>query len=365
VAFRAWHPPHVAYLHGSMVSLTAAENSLLQLHRRKSEMRMREFGRTGRQVSEIGFGSWAIGASWGKVDDGDAVAALHAALDQDITFIDTADVYGDGRSEQLIARVMKERGGPAPFIATKAGKRLPQQTVAGYTYENLRSWVERSLVNLQTETLDLVQLHCPPTDLYYHPEVFGSLDRLVAEGKIRDYGVSVERIEEALKAMEYPGVVSIQIIFNIFRQRPAESFFDLAKKKNVALIARVPLASGLLSGKFRADTTFEATDHRQFNRHGESFDVGETFSGVPYEVGLAAVERIRPLVAGDATMAKFALRWILMFDAVTVAIPGARNAAQARSNAEAAELPALSPAVMAELKAIYDQDIRPHVHQRW
>ncbi|MEJ0092298.1 MAG: aldo/keto reductase [Methylocella sp.] len=328
-------------------------------------MRSRVFGRTGRDVSEIGFGAWAIGASWGKVDDADAIAALNEALDCGMTFIDTADVYGDGRSEKLIARVMKERGGKAPFIATKAGRRLPKQTVDGYTYENLRGWIERSLVNLNIETLDLVQLHCPPTDLYHQPEVFGALDRLATEGKIRNYGVSVERIDEALKAIEYPGVVSVQIIFNIFRQRPAELFFDAAKKKNVAIIARVPLASGLLAGKFRADTKFEETDHRQFNRNGEAFDVGETFSGVPYETGLAAVERIRPLVGGSATMAQFALRWILMFDAVTVAIPGARNAAQARSNAEAADLPKLSAEAMAELKTIYDQDIKPHVHQRW
>ncbi len=260
---------------------------------------------------------------------------------------------------------MKERGCEAPFVATKAGRRLPKQTVDGYTYENLRGWIERSLVNLNVETLDLVQLHCPPTDLYHQPEVFGSLDRLATEGKIRNYGVSVERIDEALKAIEHPGVVSVQIIFNIFRQRPAELFFDAAKKKNVAIIARVPLASGLLAGKFRPDTKFEETDHRQFNRNGEAFDVGETFSGVPYETGLAAVERIRPLVGGSATMAQFALRWILMFDAVTVAIPGARNAAQAQSNAEAADLPKLSADVMAELKTIYDEDIKPHVHRRW
>jgi aryl-alcohol dehydrogenase-like predicted oxidoreductase len=327
-------------------------------------MRSREFGRTGRKVSEIGFGAWAIGASWGHVDEADALAALNAGLDSGMTFIDTADVYGDGRSERLIARVLKERGGERPFVATKAGRRLPAQTVAGYTRENLNSWIDRSLGNLEVDRLDLVQLHCPPTDLYYHAEVFGYLDDLVKAGKIATYGVSVERIEEALKAIEFPGVVSVQIIFNIFRLRPAEVFFDRAKTRNVAIIARVPLASGLLAGKFKADTRFEETDHRQFNRHGEAFDVGETFSGVPYDVGLAAVEKIRPLV-GSRTMAQFALRWILMFDAVTVVIPGARNAAQARSNAEAADLPPLKPETMAELKTIYDRDIRPHVHQRW
>jgi aryl-alcohol dehydrogenase-like predicted oxidoreductase len=328
-------------------------------------MQSRKFGRTGSSVSEIGFGAWAIGAAWGEVNDGDAVAALHAALDAGVTFIDTADVYGDGHSEKLIARVMKERGGERPFIATKAGRRLPAQTVEGYSVENLNGWIDRSLKYLETDTLDLVQLHCPSTDLYYHPEIFERLDRLVEQGKIRNYGVSVERVEEALKAMQYPGIVSVQIIFNAFRQRPAELFFDQAKKNDVAIIARVPLASGLLSGKFKADTKFEATDHRLFNRNGEAFDVGETFSGVPYEVGLAAVERIRPLVSGDTTMAKFALRWILMFDAVAVVIPGARSPAQAISNAEAAELPPLSSELMGKIRDIYEQDIKPYVHQRW
>ena len=328
-------------------------------------MQNRMFGRTRRAVSEIGFGAWAIGASWGQVDDTAAKQALHAALDAGVTFIDTADVYGDGHSEQLIAGVLKERGGARPYVATKAGRRLPKQLVEGYTFESLSGWIERSLRNLEVDTLDLVQLHCPPTDLYYRPEVFEALDTLKAQGKIRDYGVSVERIEEALKAIEFPGVVSVQIIFNILRQRPAELFFEQARQRQVAIIARVPLASGLLSGKFRADSTFEETDHRQFNRNGEAFDVGETFSGVPYEVGLHAVERLRPLVGGDTTMARFALRWILMFDAVTVAIPGARNPEQAQSNAAAADLPPLSDAVMAELRAIYDEDIRPHVHARW
>lgn len=328
-------------------------------------MQSREFGRTGRTVSEIGFGAWAIGASWGDVNDDDARAALHAALDAGVTFIDTADVYGDGHSERLIAQVMKERGGERPYIATKAGRRLPKQTVEGYSAENLSAWTDRSLKNLETDTLDLVQLHCPPTDLYYHPEVFERLDRLVENGKIRNYGVSVERVEEALKAIEYPGVTSVQIIFNAFRLRPAGLFFEQAKKKKVAIIARVPLASGLLSGKFKADTKFETTDHRQFNRNGEAFDVGETFSGVPYDIGLAAVEKIRALVPGDTTMAKFALRWILMFDAVTVAIPGARNPAQAVSNAEAAALPALPADTMAKIAAIYESDIKPYVHQRW
>ena len=328
-------------------------------------MKHNELGRTGRSVSEIGFGSWAIGSAWGEVNDDEARAALHAALDAGLTFIDTADVYGDGRSEKLIAAVLKERGGARPFVATKAGRRLPQQSVDGYSAENFSVWIERSLQYLEVETLDLVQLHCPPTDLYYHPEVFERLDRLVESGKVLSYGVSVERVEEALKAIEYPNVVSVQIIFNAFRQRPAELFFEQAKARNVAVIARVPLASGLLSGKFKADTKFESTDHRLFNRDGKAFDIGETFSGVPYEVGLKAVERIRPLVSGDTAMAKFALRWILMFDAVTVVIPGARNPDQARSNAEAASLAPLSPDTMAEIEAIYREEIAPFVHQRW
>ena len=328
-------------------------------------MRVRDFGRTGRTVGEIGFGAWAIGADWGHVDAGEATAALHAALDGGMTFIDTADVYGDGRSEQLIAQVLKQRGGPRPFVATKAGRRLAAQSVEGYSAANLSAWTDRSLANLGVDALDLVQLHCPPTDLYYRPEVFERLDRLVEAGKIRHYGVSVERVEEALKAIAYPGVASVQIIFNIFRQRPIELFFRQAQEQRIAIVARVPLASGLLSGKFRADSTFEPSDHRQYNRHGEAFDVGETFSGVDYARGLAAVERVRPLVGGSATMAQFALRWILMFDAVTVAIPGAKTGEQARANAAAADRPALSPAVMAELRRIYDEDIRPSVHQRW
>lgn len=328
-------------------------------------MRTRTFGRTGRQVSEIGFGAWAIGADWGHVEAADAEAALNAALDAGMTFIDTADVYGDGRSEQLIARVLKARGGERPYVATKAGRRLPQQTVEGYSAASLSAWIDRSLKNLAVDTLDLVQLHCPPTELYDHPEVFERLDRLVEAGKVRNYGVSVERVDEALKAITYPGVTSVQIIFNIFRQKPIEQFFAEARRREVAIIARVPLASGLLTGKFKPDTRFDASDHRQYNRNGEAFDVGETFSGVDYATGLAAVEKIRPLVGGDVTMAQFALRWILMFDAVTVAIPGAKTIAQAQGNAAAADLPALDENTMAELKAIYDADIRPAVHGRW
>ena len=328
-------------------------------------MQSHEFGRISQKVSQIGFGAWAIGAAWGEVNDEEAVGALHTALDNGMTFIDTADVYGNGHSEQLIAKVVKERGGERPYIATKLGRKLPQQTVAGYSMANIEDYVNQSLKNLQTETLDLVQLHCPSTDLYYHPEVFERMDMLVKSGKIKNYGVSVERVEEALKAIEYPNVVSVQIIFNVFRQRPAELFFKQAQKKKIAVIVRVPLASGLLSGKFKPDTQFEKTDHRLFNRNGEAFDVGETFSGVPYQVGLDAVEKIRPLVSGDSTMAKLALRWILMFDAVTVVIPGARNPTQARGNAQAALLPPLSKDVMEKITQIYDTDIKKYVHQKW
>lgn len=327
-------------------------------------MNYRRFGKTGWQVSEIGFGAWQIGASWGDVSEADAVAALNAAIDGGLNFIDTADVYGDGRSERIIASVLKHRKEDIRVVS-KAGRRLPAQAPEGYTRENLTGWIERTLKNLEIETLDLVQLHCPHPTVYYRPEVFGYLDDLVTAGKIRHYGVSVERVEEAVKAVEFPGVVSVQIIFNIFRQRPAERFFALAKEKDVAILARVPLASGLLTGKLSAASQFSADDHRNFNRHGEAFDVGETFAGVPFEVGLEAVEALRPLVPGGATMAQFALRWILMFDAVSVVIPGARNAAQAAGNVAASALAPLSPQVMEKVADIYARLIKPHVHQRW
>lgn len=326
-------------------------------------MQQRTFGRLGRSVSEIGFGAWAIGGSWGEVSDRDAEAALEAALDAGVTFLDTADVYGDGRSERLIARVLKARGRPDVMVATKAGRKISPHVSAGYTPEALRGFVEDSLRRLETDALDLVQLHCPPVEVYYRPELFEELDRLVAAGKLKAYGVSVEKVEEAIKALEYP-IASVQIIFNMFRLRPAELFFGLAKAKGVGIIARVPLASGLLTGKLSASSTFAADDHRQFNRHGEAFDVGETFSGVPYDVGLAAVEEVRAVI-GNVPMAQFALRWILAFDAVTVVIPGARNPAQAASNAAAADLPAPTDGQMAAIRAIYDARIRPYVHQRW
>jgi aryl-alcohol dehydrogenase-like predicted oxidoreductase len=326
-------------------------------------LKKRSFGSTGWQVGEIGFGAWAIGGSWGNVSEQDAEAALHSALDSGVNFLDTADVYGAGRSERLISRVLKQRGDTDVIVATKAGRGLNPHAAEGYTAEAITRFVEASLERLQTEALDLVQLHCPPTEIYYRPEVFETMDRLVRAGKLKYYGVSVEKVEEAIKALEYP-ITSVQIIYNIFRQRPAELFFRLARERRVAVIARVPLASGLLTGKLRADSQFAVDDHRAFNRNGEAFDVGETFSGVPYEVGLQAVEELRSVV-GDASMAQFALRWILMHDAVSVVIPGARNPEQAVSNAKAAELHALTAEQMDAANSIYDRLVRPYVHQRW
>jgi aryl-alcohol dehydrogenase-like predicted oxidoreductase len=328
-------------------------------------MKLRQFGRTPWSVSEIGFGAWAIGGTWGEVSEADAKGAVHAALDAGMTFIDTADVYGDGRSERIIRDVLKERGGNRPMVATKAGRRLPKQVVEGYTKENIEGWIDRSLANLGVDTLDLLQLHCPPWDVYYRADIFEILEGLVAKGKIRHYGVSVEKIEEALKAIEFPNVVSVQIIYNMFRQRPQELFFREAKAKNVAIIVRVPLSSGMLTGKMKADSRFAEDDHRTFNRQGAAFDMGETFSGVPYEVGLEAVERLRPLVPGGATMAQFALRWILMQDAVTVIIPGAKNKSQAEDNAAASRLAPLPADVMAAARQVYEDLIKVHVHHRW
>ncbi len=327
-------------------------------------MQYRELGRTGWKVSEISFGAWAIGGSWGPVDDQDSIAALHRAIDLGVNFIDTADVYGDGRSERLVTQVRKERS-ETIYVATKAGRRLDPHTADGYNAANLTRFVERSLRNLDTDCIDLLQLHCPPTEVYYRPEVFGALDDLVQAGKIRYYGVSVEKVEEALKAIEYPNVQTVQIIFNMFRHRPAELFFPEAQRRKVGLLARVPLASGLLTGKMTPQTSFDLDDHRHFNRHGEAFDVGETFSGVDYKTGLEAVEELRALVPPGATMAQFALRWILMFDAVTCAIPGAKRPSQAEDNVRAADLPPLSPETMAKVRDIYDRYIREQVHHRW
>ncbi|GAB2176923.1 aldo/keto reductase [Dongia sp. agr-C8] len=328
-------------------------------------MHPRPFSRTGWQVNPIGFGAWAIGADWGAVSDQDAEAALNAALDKGVNFIDTADVYGMGRSEKLIARVLKSRGGKKDIVvATKAGRKLSPHVAEGYTVPAITGFVEQSLKNLEVDALDVLQLHCPPTPVYANAALFDGLEKLVQAGKLKYYGVSVQDVDEAVKAMDYP-IVSIQIIFNMLRQKPIDKLFDLAKQKNVAIIARVPLASGLLTGKMKPDTKFGQDDHRNYNIHGKAFDVGETFSGVPYDVGLAAVEKLRPLVPGGTAMAAWALRWILMHDAVTVAIPGAKNVVQAESNAAAGDLPALTKEQMVAVREVYDADIRPLVHHRW
>jgi aryl-alcohol dehydrogenase-like predicted oxidoreductase len=328
-------------------------------------MKFRPFGKTNWQVSEIGFGAWAIGGDWGRVSEEDALAALRTAIGEGVNFIDTADVYGDGRSERLVGQVIKEFPDRRIYVATKAGRRLNPHVAKGFTRENLTAFIERSLKNLDVEALDLVQLHCPPTEVFYMPEVFGYLDDLVKEGKIQYYGVSVEKVEEAIKALEYPGVQSVQIIFNLFRQRPTELFFPLAQEKQVGILSRVPLASGLLTGKMTKDSTFAESDHRNYNRQGEAFDVGETFSGVPFETGLAAVEELRPLTPQGFSMAQFALRWILMFDAVSLAIPGAKNPRQAMDNTAASDMPDLDAKTMAKIREVYSRFIRPHVHQRW
>jgi len=327
-------------------------------------MRYRPLGRTPWKVSEISFGAWAIGGSWGRVSDEESLAALHKAIDSGVNFIDTADVYGDGRSERLIAQLKKSRKEEI-IVATKAGRRLPRQTVEGYSSENLKLWVEDSLRNLAADTLDLLQLHCPHAALYDRPEIFGMLDDLAQAGKILHYGVSVQTIEEALKAITFPNVQTVQIIFNCFRQRPAELFFSRAKQRQVGILARVPLASGLLTGKLRRDSTFPSDDHRNFNRHGESFDVGETFSGVDYNLGLDAVEEIRKHVPPGISMSQFALRWILMFDAVTCAIPGGKRPDQVAENCRSSDLPPLTDEAMAQVRRIYNEKILRFVHDRW
>ncbi|MGB8645475.1 MAG: aldo/keto reductase [Anaerolineae bacterium] len=327
-------------------------------------MEYRGLGRTGLKVSTISFGCWAVGGAWGQVDDRESLEALGRALDLGVNFFDTADVYGDGRSEQLLAQLRSTRSEPF-YIATKAGRRLPKQVVDGYTRANLTGWVERSLKNLKTDAIDLLQLHCPPTELYYMPETFGILDDLVQQGKLRYYGVSVEKVEEALKAIEYPNVQSVQIIFNLFRQRPADLFFTEAKRRQVGILARVPLSSGMLTGKMARATTFAEDDHRQFNRYGEAFDRGETFAGVDYETGLEAVEELRALVPPGWTMSQFALRWILMFDAVTAAIPGAKRPSQAEENIAAAGLPPIPEATMTQVHELYERRIKPLVHHYW
>jgi aryl-alcohol dehydrogenase-like predicted oxidoreductase len=317
----------------------------------------------GRSVGVVGLGCWQLGADWGTVDDADALAVLHAAVDSGVTFLDTADVYGDGRSERLIGRFLRDRGSAGLTVATKMGRRV-DQVPENYTRENFLAWTDRSRSNLGVDTLDLVQLHCPPTSVYSTDAVFDALDELVDAKRIAAYGVSVETVDEALTAIARPGVASVQIIVNAFRQKPLEQVLPAAADAGVAVIARVPLASGLLSGRYTAATTFAPDDHRSYNRHGEAFDVGETFAGVPFEVGLAAVERLRPLVPEGVPMARFAVRWVLD-QPVTVVIPGARDAEQARGNAAAAAVDALPADVHDAVRAVYAELIAPHVHDRW
>lgn len=327
-------------------------------------MQYRELGQTGWEVSEVSFGCWAIGGTWGPVDDGESLAALFRAAELGVNFFDTSDRYGDGRSERLLAQFRREFG-ETTYVATKIGRRLNPHVATGYNRDNLTEFVERSLTNLEADALDLVQLHCPPTEAYYMPEIFGVLDDLADAGKIRHYGVSVEKVEEALKALEYPDLQSVQIIFNMFRHRPADLFFEQARQKGVGILARVPLASGLLTGKLSRESTFSADDHRTFNRNGAGFDRGETFSGVDFDLGLSTVAELRQVCPQGMSLVDFALRWILMFEAVTCAIPGAKRPDQVEQNVMAADLPALSEETMAAVRSIYDRLIRSSVHHYW
>ncbi|WFE28974.1 aldo/keto reductase [Solwaraspora sp. WMMD791] len=327
-------------------------------------MDKRTFPRLGRTAGVIGLGAWQLGADWGTVSEDDALATLAAAVDAGTTFLDTADVYGDGRSERIIGRFLRESGSGELFVATKMGRRVPQEPAA-YVLDNFRAWTDRSRENLGVDTLDLVQLHCPPTEVLHTDAVYDALDTLVAEKRIAAYGVSVETVDEALAAIARPGVASVQIILNALRLKPVERVLPAAAAAGVGIIARVPLASGLLSGRYDEQTRFAADDHRTFNRDGAAFDVGETFSGVDFSTGLAAVRRLAPLVPQQATMAQFALRWILDQPGVTVVIPGARNPQQARDNAAAAGLAPLDEAARQAVAQVYDELIRPQVHHRW
>jgi aryl-alcohol dehydrogenase-like predicted oxidoreductase len=327
-------------------------------------MKYRTLGATNWEISEISFGAWAIGGTWGSINDSDSMAALYKAVDLGVNFFDTADVYGDGHSEKLISKLIKDTS-ERIYVTTKAGRRLSPHTAKGYNRTNLTAFVERSLQNLNVECIDLLQLHCPPIEVYYQPEVFGILDDLVKAGKIQYYGVSVEKVEEALKAIEYPNIQSIQLIFNMLRHRPSELFFGEAKKKKVGILARVPLASGLLTGKLNANSDFEPDDHRKFNRHGEAFDRGETFSGIDFNTGLEVVDRLKSMCPSHMNLVQFALRWILMFDAVTCAIPGAKRPDQVEINTSASDLMPLSEEIMNKVKDMYNHKIRDLVHQYW
>jgi aryl-alcohol dehydrogenase-like predicted oxidoreductase len=324
----------------------------------------RVLGRTGRGVGVVGLGTWQLGADWGEVSEADALATLAAAADAGVTFFDTADVYGDGRSEQVLGEFLRTRPGDDLMVATKMGRRVPQEPAA-YTPENFRAWTDRSRANLGVDTLDLVQLHCPPTAVYGDDAVFDALDALVAEGRVAAYGVSVETRAEALAAIARPGVATVQIILNMLRLGPLDDVLPAAREAGVGIVARVPLASGLLSGRYDEHTVFPEDDHRTYNRRGEAFDVGETFSGVDFATGLAAVRRLAPAVPAGAAMAQFALRWVIDQPGVTVAIPGARNPEQARGNVSAAALPPLTGEALAVVREVYDDLVAPQVAGRW
>jgi aryl-alcohol dehydrogenase-like predicted oxidoreductase len=327
-------------------------------------MEQRPLGRTGADVSVIGLGTWQLGGDWGEVEDTTAREIIDAALDAGVTLLDTADVYGDGRSEERIRRALTTRS-ERPFVATKAGRRADPFEAEQYTRESLRAWVDRSRRNLGVDTLDLVQLHCPPPAVYSDQRVYDALDDLVDTGAIAAYGVSVETVAEGLTALEHPGVATVQVILNVFRRKPLEELLPAAAKAGVGILARVPLASGLLSGKYDESTTFPPDDHRNFNRHGEAFDVGETFSGVPFEVGVAAAREVAE-IAGDAVpTAAFALRWVIDQPGVTTVIPGASNVTQVRGNVAAATLAPLTDSQLSDLERVYDERIRAHVHDRW
>ncbi|RKN37200.1 aldo/keto reductase [Streptomyces hoynatensis] len=327
-------------------------------------MEKRAFSRLDRQASVIGLGTWQLGADWGQVPEEDALAVLSAAVDAGVTFLDTADVYGDGRSERLIAAFRRSRPDAEVMVATKMGRRV-EQDPAHYTLDNFRAWTDRSRANLDVDTLDLVQLHCPPTPVFSSDEVFDALDTLVAEGRVAAYGVSVETCEQALTAIARPGTASVQIILNPFRIKPLERVLPAAREAGVGIIARVPLASGLLSGRYTADTTFAADDHRTYNRQGEAFDQGETFSGVDFATGVAAAAEFAALAPAGATPAQTALRWIVQQPGVTSVIPGARTPEQARANAAAAALPPLPEATLEAIRELYDRRFRAQVHHRW
>ncbi|MBN1524699.1 MAG: aldo/keto reductase [Spirochaetales bacterium] len=328
-------------------------------------MEYRLLGKTGLNISEVSLGTWQVGGTWGtSFNEINAKKILHAAIDKGINFIDTADVYGNGLSEKMTGEVIKTRSENV-YIATKCGRKISPHTSAGYTPKALQKYVEDSLKNMKIECIDLIQLHCPPTEVYYRPEIFELFDRLREEGKIKHLGVSVEKIEEAIKAIDYPNVSTVQIIFNMFRHRPKELFFKLAKEKNIGIIARVPLASGLLSGKITPETKFDEKDHRMFNRDGGSFDKGETFSGVDLADGFKAVKELQKIFPDNATLAQWAIKWILMFPEISCVIPGASRQEQVISNVHASTLSAIPEKIMIQVNSIYDLLIRKSVHQRW